>query len=258
MKALRTPVIYLGSFAVTALGVTVLVQAHRHPEQALGGGGAAAAVLQVAAGVGVWLAGLDLALRGRPRGAPGLLAATGPALLLGAVPLPEAGGALVFTAALVGGTSAPALAGAAGLLHPAATSRIDVALACAAIAGATVALGVLATATFDPAATGCFACPDNLLLARGDAGFHDALVRNVLWAEACLCAGVAALALVRWVRRPALARWAAAPVAAGGAIAAALGAASYAHAAHLGAPQVDDTARALWLSMSAVLLVTAA
>src|SRR3954464_11236696 len=108
MAALRKLMIGLGTAAVAALAVAALLQAHRHPEQALGGGGAAAAVLQVAAGVGVWLAGLAVALRGGDRVAGTLLAATGPALHRGAVPLPQAGGALLFTAALVGAAGAPA------------------------------------------------------------------------------------------------------------------------------------------------------
>jgi signal transduction histidine kinase len=259
MGSARRLLIVIATAAVVALGLAALVQAHRHPDQAVAGAGAGALLLQLAAGLGAWAAGVDLARRRSMRVSGALLAATGPALLLGVVPLPEAGGPLLFAAALAGGACAPALAGAAALLHPAiARGRLDALLAGATVAGAIVVLGLLAAATFDPRASGCFTCPRNLLLVHGDAGLHDALVRDGPRAEALLCALVAVLALVRWARHPALLRWAAAPVVVGGAVAAALGAASFAHAAYAGTPRVDATTRALWLAQCAVLVLAAA
>ena len=77
-----------------------------------------ALVLQVAAGVALWAAGLHLALRQGARDSGWFLAAAGPALLVGALPLPRAGGAVLFALALAFGLTAPAPAGAAALLHP--------------------------------------------------------------------------------------------------------------------------------------------
>src|SRR3954447_13854000 len=249
---LRKLTVALATAAVAALGAAVLVQVHRHGSEAVGGRSAAAAWLQLAAALATWAAGLDLALRGRARLSGALLAAAGPALPRGAGPPPSAGGALLFTAALLGGAGAAPLAGSAGLLHPAPARRLDVVVAGAAVAGAIVVLGLVATAAFDPRAAGCFDCPRNLLLVHGDVAFHDTLIRDGLWAQAALCAALAALTLVRWASRPGLVRAAVAPVAAGGAIASTLGAASFAHAAHLGAPQADDTAQTLWLALSVV------
>src|SRR4051812_41627826 len=148
------PVALLGTLAVAALAVVALAQAQRHPEQALGGDGAAALALQLVAGLGAYAAGLDLALRRSATRSGALLAASGIALLLGAAPLPDAGGALLFTAALALGTFAPLLAGAAAACHPVA-DRLGTAVVAAA-AGAIAALGLLPAVVFDPGASGCF------------------------------------------------------------------------------------------------------
>src|SRR4051812_8263233 len=94
--ALATPV-------VIALGCAALVQSQRHPELAIGGGGPWAAALQLAAGLGTFAAGADLALRRSLRLPGALLLASGVALLLGMVPPPEGGSAALFTAALAFG-----------------------------------------------------------------------------------------------------------------------------------------------------------
>src|SRR3954467_9946173 len=143
MGALRKLTVALATAARAGLGAAVLVQVHAHRDEAVGGGTAAAVWLQLAAALGTWAAGLDLALRGRAGLSGALLAAAGPALLLGAVPLPSAGGALLFTAALAGGAGAAPLAGGAGLLHPAPARRLDVVVAGAAVAGAIVVLGLV-------------------------------------------------------------------------------------------------------------------
>src|SRR4051812_2002144 len=119
MGPLRKLTVALATAAVAGLGAAVLIQIHRHPDEAVGGASAAAAWLQLAAALAAWAAGLDLALRGRTRLSGALLAAAGPAVLLGAVPLPSAGGALLFTAALAGGARAPPPPGAGGPLPPA-------------------------------------------------------------------------------------------------------------------------------------------
>src|SRR5262249_13326368 len=77
MTAPQRRVVGLGAAAVAALGAAVLVQAQRHPEQALGGGSAGALALQLAAGLGACAAGADLAIRGTQRRSGALLAASG-------------------------------------------------------------------------------------------------------------------------------------------------------------------------------------
>src|SRR5262245_33279172 len=115
----------------------------------LTGGDPAALALLLVAGLGAWIAGLRVAARDR-----GALALAGPALFLGAWPLPDAGGALAFTAALTFGATAPALAATAALLHPRPPARRRDARVCGALAAAALIatgiwLGLLATMTFD-------------------------------------------------------------------------------------------------------------
>jgi hypothetical protein len=229
----------LGTLAVAALAAVALSRAQQHPEQALGGGGVGALALQLVAGLGAYAAGLDLALRRNAARSGALLAASGVALLLGAAPLPDAGGPLLFTAALAFGTFAPLLAGAAAACHPQA-GRLGTAIV-AGTAAAIAALGVFPALVFDPEASGCFDCPRNLLLAHGDPKLYDALTDARPWINGTLCAALAAIALVRWAHRPALVRRATASVGIGGALVAAVGASG------------DD----LWLVQCALLALVA-
>src|SRR5262245_11379655 len=112
MKAPQRVALVVGTPIVAAIGAVAVVQAHRHPEQAVGGAGAGALALQLIAGLGACAAGADLTLRRSARLSGAFLVGSGVALLLGAVPQPEAGSAALFTAALACGTFAPALAGA--------------------------------------------------------------------------------------------------------------------------------------------------
>ena len=256
MPAARRLGLVLGTAVVAALGVAALVQANRHPDQALAGGAAGALALQLAAGLGAYGAGADLALRGRPRLSGVLLAASGIALLLGGVPLPEAGGPALFTAALVAGSCAPALAGAAAVCHPFVGRRLG-ALVAGTAATTVLALGVLPAATFDPTASGCFSCPRNLLFVRDEPGLHDAVVSSAPWLQALLCAMFAVVAATRWAVHPALVRATAAPVGFGGAVVAALGAAVFGHDAAAKASGIDGATRALWLTQCAALLLVA-
>jgi signal transduction histidine kinase len=236
---------FLATCAVVALGVAAVVQAHRYPAAALPGGRPAALTLVLVAGLGAWLAGLHLAGRRSARLAGGALAAAGPALFLAALPQPESGGALALTAALALGPTAPALAGTAALAYPRA-HRGDLVVAAAALVATGLWLGLLATLTFDPSATGCFACPRNLLHVGGSEHLHDVVLHSGLYASALTCAAAAVIALVRGQAR----RWA--PAAAAG-----LGAAGFAVAAANGAPTVEPATRALWLAECAALALAA-
>ena len=257
MRWVRWLALCVATGMVVLLAVAVAVEAARRPAEAVGDGGAGALVLQVAAGVALWSAGLQLALRQGARYSGWLLAAAGPALLAGALPLPRAGGAVLFVLALALGLTAPALAGAAALLHPTPAHRRDPTIAGAAVAAA-VAAGLVPAALFDPRATGCFECPRNLLLLHGDAGLHDALLRDGLWVNAAACAVVAGTAALGLARRPALVRRVAAPLVVPALVAAGLGAAMLAHDARAGSPALDATTRTLWLLLCGALLLAAA
>src|SRR5262249_52036618 len=114
---------------------------------------------------------------------------------------PGGGSSLVFTTGLLAvAASAPFVADAA--LPPPRGALARAAIAAAYIPGIGL-LGVLATATFDPAAQGCLACPSNLLLVHADPGAYDAAVRWGL--RGLLVAVVAVVAAGAWRALPAAA-----------------------------------------------------
>ncbi len=254
----QRPGTWLASAAVLGLGVTAVVQAGRHPAESMGGGNPATLTFELTAGLGVWAAGLFLA-RWRSALLPGvMLAATGPALFLAMLPLPGDGGALLFTLALAGGTLTPAVAGTAALLHLRAVPRFpDMIVALAAFATSWLWIGIARAVAFDPQATGCFRCPQNLLHVGASASMADAVARDGFYAATICCSLLALLSLLRWARLPALLREMAAPVVLGGAGAAALGAVAFAHEATFGFRIVDTTTRSLWLSMCGLVGVAA-
>jgi hypothetical protein len=245
--------------AIAVFGVATLVSAYRTPGETLGGGAPAALALQLLAGLGASSAGAYLAWRGTHRRAGILLLATGLAVFLGQLPLPGTAGAVLFTAALVGGSMTSALAGAAALAAPGVPRRLPDALVVgAALAVTALVLGLLPTVLFDPRANGCFDCSRNLLLVHGDAALQDALIRAGLPAAAVVCAMLALLALIRVLGSPGLMRSTSAPVLVGGACVGVLGAVSFAHEALAGVPEVDSTTRVLWLVQCGMLAAAAA
>jgi signal transduction histidine kinase len=247
------------AIAVASLGAAALLAADRHPDQSLGGRAVPSLALQLLAGLGAAGAGTYLARRRFAPMAARLLLAIAVAVFLEQLPLPDSGGALLFTAALAGGAMTSALAGAAGLAATARRQRlIDTLVGCTAIACGALLLGVLPTVTFDPKATGCFACPQNLLLLHGDGRLHDALVRAGLIASAVSCGALALLVLLRVILRPSVLRSIGAPVAVCGGVVAALGAVGFVHEFRAGQPEVDSTTSALWLAQCAVLTAAAA
>jgi signal transduction histidine kinase len=259
MKAPRSIGPVLPAIAVAGLGAAALLAADRHPDQSLGGRAVPSLALQLLAGLGAAGAGTYLARRRFAPMAGRLLLATGVAVFLEQLPLPDSGGALLFTAALAAGAMTSALAGAAGLAATTPRQRlVDTLVGCTAIACSALLLGVLATATFDPRATGCFACPHNLLLLHGDARLHDALVRAGLIASAISCGALALLILRRLILRPAVVRSIAAPVAVCGGTVAALGAIGFVDEFGAGQTQVDSPTSALWLAQCGLLATAAA
>jgi signal transduction histidine kinase len=258
MRWIRLLALGAATGLVAALAVAVAVNAARRPADAVGGAGAAALALQIGTALALWAAGLQLALRRGARVSGWLIAATGPALLAGALPLPDAGGAALFALGLAAGLAAPALIGCAALLHPAPSRRFpDLTLAGAALA-ASFATGIVPAVLFDPRATGCFECPRNLLLVHGDAGLRDGMLRSGLVVCAAAVAVVVAVGVLRLACRPALVRRASAPVVVPALVAAGLGAVLLTHGARAGGPLADATSRALWLSMCGALAAVAA
>ena len=259
MRRVRWLALTLVMALIAALGIATLVSAHRSPDETLGGGAAWALGLQLLAGLGVSSAGAYLVWQGTRRRAGLLLVATGPAVFLEQLPLPGHAGSLLFTAALVGGATTSALAGAAALAAPGVGRCFpDLLVAGLALVITTILLGVLPTILFDPRASGCFACSRNLLLVDGDAHLHDGLIRVGLPAAALACGVLALLALISLLGRRGLTLSTSTPVLAGGAAVAALGAAIFAHDAGAGVVEIDSGTRALWLIQCGTLLVAAA
>ncbi|HEY3613776.1 MAG TPA: histidine kinase [Gaiellales bacterium] len=258
MRAARALLIAATALAVAALAVAAVASVHRHPDASLGGGDAAAIALEVASACALVAAGSSIALIRAARLTGALIAAAGFALLLGALPVPQTGGAFLFTAALAGGTSAAALAGAGALVYL-RRGRVlpDGLVAAAAVAASGLWLGLLPTLAFDRRQAGCFACADNLLLVHGDAALHDDLTTSGLYAAAFACGGLALLACTRWATSAHVVRRVAAPVLVGAAAAAACAAVAFARRAGSESGAVDTTARELWLLQCAALAVVA-
>ena len=234
MSVLRTtPVL-----AVIAVAAVALEVALREPDWAIARGGALA--VELAAGLALAVAGAALV----DRRAGALLQAAGAAWLAAEWASPGAG-ALVFTIGLVAAPLAPALVAQALVRYRGA--------AWIALAG----LGLVSAAALftDPRASGCAACPPNLVSVADAPGVAEALERWGLWiATVALAVVVLALAWRVW-RASAAARRALIPTLAPGALFLAL----------VVAGQIDTLRRgweggheALRLAESAVLLAVAA
>ena len=193
---------------------------------------------------------------GEPALAGALLVAVA-GLALHALPAPPDGAAL-FTLALVGAGVPAAAAAHAALLHPGgrAAGALDRAAAAAGYVVTVGLLGLLPALVFDPPQSGCFACPDNLLLVHADPGAADWLARWAPRAAAATEAALAALVVVRLLRRPAAARSLAAPVSA--AAVAVLALAAVANVRVADGLAGTETDRLLWLATAAALGLLAA
>src|SRR5215210_6511564 len=164
---------WLAVAGTLALVVACLAQVRERPDLAPGGDAAGAIALQCVAAFALVAGAVRTAW---PLACALLLAAAG--LALHALPEPH-GGALLFTLGLIGAGLAPAAAAHAALLYP--DERLTARLDRAAVALGYVThflLGVAVALVFDPAAAGCFACPDNLLLVHADPSAADWLGRS--------------------------------------------------------------------------------
>jgi signal transduction histidine kinase len=234
-----------------ALVVVSVIQASSHSELAAGGSGPSALAVQLAAGLALVAAALDTTRRGELALAGALLTAAA-ALGLHALPTP-ADGALLFTLAVIGAGLAPAAAAHAALLHPGGRTAgpLDRAAARSGYVVYLAVLGLLPALVFDPRRSGCFTCPDNLLLVHADPAVADWLGAWGPRIAAVAAVVLAALVLRRLVRRLAAARELAAPVSLAAAVVLALSAVTNLRAADELA--ADGTDRALWLLTAAAL-----
>jgi signal transduction histidine kinase len=259
MRAGTRAALLAGTLPVVALGVETSRLAAAHANAALGGGAPWDGAVQVGAAAGAVAAGMVLVLNRRVMACGVLLALTGPAILLAQVPVPDAASALLFTAALAGGSLAPALAGSAALTCPVTRlRRVDWALVALSLVTAGAVRGLLPAAVFDSRATGCFACPGNLAEIRSDPSLyadltHWGLVLAIAWGT-----GLAARTVWRWLRAPRIVQLVNAPLVLGGAAIALLAAAAAVHALQLPTPETDTTLRTWWLAQCGLVALMAA
>ena len=233
---------------VLALGAEASRLAAAHPDAAIGGGAPWENIVQAGAAVAAAAAGAVLVLEHRAVACGVLLALTGPAILLAQVPVPDASSALLFTAALAGGSLALALAGSAAMTCPVARlRRVDWAVVTLSLISAGVIGGLLPTAAFDPRTAGCFSCPGNLAEVHADLPLYAALTRWGLILAVAWGLSLAVRASWRWLRAPRIVRLFNAPLILGGAAISLLAAAAALHSLMQATPEIDATLRALWL-----------
>jgi signal transduction histidine kinase len=184
------------------LGILALVVAREHPVSSFGGTSTLAGIAELAAGWSLVAAGLLFRARHRTNRFGILLFAAGLAWFLPELSNPRVGVALSFTVGLVGFVACAPLVAHAALAYPTGKlrSRLEVAVVAFSYAGAILLLGLLPTAVFDPKDTGCFQCPPNLVLVRGDDGLFDTFNRYGLRVGAGWLAALGVLLLWRLVR----------------------------------------------------------
>ena len=254
--AWRSRVLALLAAPAAALAVVAVLQAHDEPELAPGGAGTAALAVQLAAALALAAAVVETARRRELPTAGGLLAAL-VGLALHALPEPP-DSAAPFTLALAG-ASLPAFAAAhVALLHPGgrAGGTLDRVGAMAGYVVAVALAGVVPAVLFDPRESGCFGCPDNLLLVHGDPEAADWVTRWGARAAAVTAIALAVIIALRLVRRPPAARSLAVPVSGAAVAALALAAVEELRAAaDLGGTATDEH---LWVATAAAMLILAA
>ncbi len=241
------------------LGVAAADAARRAPDFALAGDSLGHVFLGVGAGWAVVAAGLAISAGGAPVWGH-LLAASGCAWLAAGLATPGARGSALFTLGLALVTAAPALMGHALLIAARGEppGRLGWALVGALYASLVGLLGLLPTLLYDPAVTGCAACPSNLL---GIADAPDAWAQLSRWGvRVGLMAVAATVALAVWLlaRASTTRRRRCAPVVVPGCAYLGLVGASFAHAWSRGFLGTDPVDQALWTAQAAALLALAA
>jgi signal transduction histidine kinase len=166
-----------------AAGLFSVATANHDPIWAFAGGSTLGGIAELGAGWSLIGAGLLFWSR-HPKNRFGpLLAVAGFAWFLPEWGNPGVGTALGFTLGLAGLVACTPLFAHAALAYPTGRlrSRLDAAVVASSYAGALLLLGLLPTTVYDPKAAGCFQCPQNLALTRGDPELFDALNRYGLW-----------------------------------------------------------------------------
>jgi signal transduction histidine kinase len=206
------------------------------------------------------LVAAGLALRGTgSRVAGRLLAAAGCAWLAASLATPGARWPQLFTLGLAAAMIAPALVGWALLVEAGGRLRraghVVVVSLCAALAGL---LGVLPTIAYDPAATGCAACPANLLEIFDAPGAVHALSKAGLGAGLIAIVTCVVLALVRLARARAARRRRAWPLVLPGCLYLVLVAGQLVHDWRDGLIGSDTLDQMLWTAQAGALMAMGA
>jgi signal transduction histidine kinase len=185
-----------------AFGVLTLAVARDHPTGSFGGASTLGGVAELGAGWSLIASGVLIWSRHRNNRCGPLLTAAGFAWFLPEWSNPRSGIAFGFTAALVGFVACTPLVAHAALAYPTGLmrSRLRLAVLTVSYGGALLLLGLLPATVFSAKATGCFECPRNLILIRGDAGLFETFNRYGLRIGIVWLTALGALLVWRLVR----------------------------------------------------------
>jgi signal transduction histidine kinase len=192
----------------------------------------------------------------RPGNAVGtLLAAASACWFIAEWDNPGIGSSQIFTIGLVLFAACPPVVGWAMLAYPGGrlTMWAERLVIAAALGVGVVALGVLPTLYFDPAAQSCAQCPSNLLLLSGDPGRAADLANIGLRLGVASVLGLAGMAAWRFARSSVARRRVVAPVALAGCAYLGLVAWTYATGLDRGFVGTGGLERRLWLGQAAAL-----
>ncbi|HEV2711483.1 MAG TPA: histidine kinase [Gaiellaceae bacterium] len=166
-----------------AAGLFSVATARHDPVWAFAGASTLGGIAELGAAWALVGAGVLFWMRHRQNRLAPLLIGAGFAWLLPEWTDPQVGSALAFTVGLVGFVACAPLVAHAALAYPTGRlrTRVHVAVVATSYAGALLSLGLLPTTVFDPKAAGCFQCPQNLALIRGDLELFATFNRYGLW-----------------------------------------------------------------------------
>jgi signal transduction histidine kinase len=171
---------------------------------------------------------------------------------------PETGSAFVFSVGLAFSSAYPAVVGHCALAWPDGrlVGRAERAVVVASYAGAVGLLGLGPALVFDPAASGCTACPSNLWEVGGSATAANRVLELGLRLAPIWAAAVVLVIGWRLARGSSAARRLVGPVAGPAAALLLLFGLEAARSVGRGALGVDPAGRKLWLAQSVALALT--
>jgi signal transduction histidine kinase len=239
-----------------AFGVWTVTLVRRAPEYSFSGGSWVGGIAELLVGWALSGAGLAAAKR-HPAAAFGpALTAAGFAWFLLEWNNPGVGSAVVFTVGLVAYAGCAPLVAYAVLsyraVRPSPADRLAVATL---FVSAFIGLGLVPALLTDPAATGCAACPGNLLLVHADASAAGTVNRVGLWLTVAGALTAAVLAARQVARSTVARRRAIAPVVIPGIVYLALVACWCVHSSGRGYLSNDPVDRGLWFGQGGALVV---